>query len=92
MRKESLNMSGHWFKRVSLIEARKNFEAGNDVLLLPVNVRPDNAWTQPFCVCKDFDSCDGYTFSDIVNTYAYYNCNSELGRTVKYFISDVERC
>lgn len=91
MRKESGNYSGLWLKRVNYTEAFNRFNKGCYVWLLPCNVRFNNMWMQPYCISYDMEICENKSFSDIVNQYAYYNCNSELGRNVKYFVIDIEK-
>ena len=91
MRNESGNYSGLWLKRVTLTEARKRFESGCYVWMLPCNVRFNNMWIQPACISSDMEIYENKSFSDIVNSFEYYNCNNELGKYAKYYVIDIEK-
>lgn len=67
---------------MNVTSARKSFENGQTVYLLPNKVRLDNAWIKPFAI----DDSQGRTFDKVVNDYKYYNCNSETGNNVAYYI------
>lgn len=69
-------------KKVNVTSAKKSFENGQTVYLLPNKVRLDNAWIKPFAI----DDSQGRTFDKVVNDYKYYNCNSETGNNVAYYI------
>ena len=69
------------FLKVDKKIATKLFNEGKSIYLLPNKVRVDNMWIQPFEVNNNHnDSLDS-----IINAYAYYNCNSELGNRVSFY-------
>ena len=89
MRKESVNFSGTWLRSVSKTKARKEFNKGNDIWLLPANIRPCNPYFSPCLVDNDMEITD---FEKVVNVYEFYNCScNETGKYAKFFIVDVTR-
>lgn len=67
------------FKRVNRGTAKKLFEEGKSVYGVPCNLRPSVG------VCALFDKNNG-TFESIENAIMYYNCNSETGKTLWFYI------
>lgn len=104
MRKESYTYNGETFERVTRPSALKAFLAGGSVYLFPINANPTTPWFAGGCqfsygypisyetrkeffidrigAKNDFNSC--------VNSFMYYNCNAELGKTVKFFVKREE--
>lgn len=98
MRKESYTYNGETFERVTRPSALKAFLAGGSVYLFPINANTASPWLaggfplsyearKEFFVDRigaknDFNSC--------VNSFMYYNCNAELGKTVKFFVKSEE--
>jgi len=71
--------------KVNKTQARKMYEQGKSLYLLPSKVGfcLNAPFMAPYEISKQ--SCNNEDFDKIVNTYAYYNCNQELGRTVSYY-------
>ena len=70
--------------------AKKLFENGVEIFLQSSNMRFDNMWQKPFnCSQKDL----GYneTFETLINSYSYYNCDSERGKYIHFFVRESER-
>ena len=66
-------------KRIPNIRtAKKLYNAGRTVYTLPCNVRLENVWIKPMMITEDFDK--------FVNACRYYNCNSELGNYLHFYI------
>lgn len=63
--------------------ARKEFNKGNAIHLLPSRIAPGNLWVEPLSVNKQ---C-GKSFDTLINEYSYYNCNRETGLRVNYYIN-----
>lgn len=59
--------------------ARKLYNKGVSVYILPCKMRVDNKWNKPLCLPKYLD------FDKIIDEYEYYNCNNEVGTYCKYF-------
>lgn len=75
--------------RVSRKIANKAFNGGSTVLIAPVNTNP-NFWhglLVHYCNI-DYDDILGVAgqFDRVCNSIIYYNCNSELGKYLKYFL------
>lgn len=69
------------FLKVTKRTAIKLFNEGTSIYLLPNKVRLGNIWIKPAEINnKHNDSLDS-----LVNAYAYYNCNSELGNKVSFY-------
>ena len=74
--------------------AKKYFEAGKAIFLQSSNMRFDNFWQSPCEVKKDSIShFYGSSFEAFCNEYKYYNCDSERGSYIHFFIreNDIER-
>lgn len=67
------------YVRVAKGAARSLFEGGEDVFILPCNIRIGNMWMQPMPIPRD----EG--FDRTVNAYTYYNCNAETGRYCSFY-------
>ena len=74
------------YKKIDRTRARKAYNAGKTIYLLPSKVRfcLNAPFIAPFAIDKV--SCDNRDFDLISNEYCYYNCNEELGRAVHYYI------
>ena len=71
------------YRRVRKDVARKIYNNGGSVYMLPENIRLDNAWISPM------EMSGSIPFSDYVNAYEFYNClNSETGKKAKFFVAD----
>jgi len=86
------------FKQVNKTTALKLLEQGGDIYMLQSNMRPDNMWQSP-CPIRYMDVVASYeyeyqkkTIKEIFETYIrdfeYYNCNSEQGYYVVFYISN----
>lgn len=76
------------FKRVSKPQARKLYMGGEKVLILPCKTRLDNNYFEPSIMniytCKR--NRIEVNFNRDVETYEYYNCNTELGKYAQFFV------
>ena len=73
------------YKRVDKRIARKEFNNGMVVHLTTSRAYPGSIiGSCNIQMSSDLDSFD--TFDNYVNSFKYYNCNSELGNRVNYFI------
>lgn len=66
---------------------RREVKNGNkdfEIYVLPCKVRTDNIWISPYkIVANSYDK-----FQDECSKYMYYNCNSELGEHLNYYITE----
>ena len=73
---------------IKLLEHPSIYE-GIILYILPVNANPFSYWINGFTEFKIenvtfMDSVDNMNF---INEYIYYNCNNELGKYLKYYIT-----
>lgn len=87
MQKEEYVRNGKKFVRVNKTKARIKYNEGKTIYLIQDMMRLDNVWQSPCPV----DNKGEREFDDIVNEFRYYNCDSERGHGVKYFIADCEK-
>ena len=85
MQKEDYTYNGERFVRVTKIKARKIYNDGNTVYLIPDMMRLDNAWQSPCSISKK-DNGGDREFDARVNEFVYYNCDRVRGHGVKYFV------
>lgn len=81
------------YRRITKPTARKLFNMGTSIYMLPCKCRmtePESkefSWVYPAEI-NMFDSKeDERLFDAMVNAYMYYNCNSELGYYPHYYVS-----
>lgn len=71
-------------KKVSKSVARKMFNAGEVIHIVPSKANPASMWFRDSMIVisklrtPDFDA--------IVEKFQYYNCNNQLGKRVAYYI------
>ena len=75
-------------KRVSKKSARKLFDKGNTLLLVPCKIRPDNMFGIGVYVNANADTF-GDDFDKVVHYFEYYNCNSETGLYTSYYVKEI---
>lgn len=80
---KSLRESKPELVKTTVNTARKLFDNGDTVYLLPNKVKLGNAWIMPFAVSQD--TAEGHSFDNIINAYSYYNCNKEVGNGISYY-------
>ena len=62
--------------------AKRLFELGCGVVLVPSKCRP--SWLVSYEINNE---CDYFTFESQVNNFMFYNCITELGKRVHYYIT-----
>lgn len=70
------------YTKITKGQARKLFAKGNEIYLHTNKLRYDNQWQSPALQ----SNANGSTFDQLVNAYAYYNCDNERGNVVIYLI------
>lgn len=75
------------FKKITKPTARKLFDIGTPIYLIPnkCNIHNDT-WVKPTVISKTM----GVSFDKIVNEYEYYNCNYEAGKVAAYYVEKTE--
>ena len=81
------------YTRVNKPTARKMYNQGCSILLLPCKVNNSavngsSAWVKPVTINLSTCTHDANKFDRSVNDYEYYNCNAELGYYSHYFVSE----
>lgn len=77
---------GTMMQQVQKRTARKLFQEGETIYLLPCNMRFDSVWQSPLAISNDVSRSLGYTFDQLCNNYEHYNCDSERGRYVRFYV------
>lgn len=68
-------------KKINFISARKLFDAGHPVIIIPKNVSPfSSLFANTYLKTDPTDD-----FKKICNAISFYNCNKELGKTLAYY-------
>jgi len=77
--------------KINKSEARKLFNQGKNIYILPCKVVLKNPWVQPMKVNnknnEDSKIYTTQTFDQIVNNFEYYNTGSQLGYYAAYYIN-----
>ena len=75
------------YTRINKREARKLYNLGRTITILPCKANPNSPWFSNSTVSKE--SADK-NFDALVNEFTFYNCNtSELGHRPAFYIVDI---
>lgn len=84
--------NGVSYVRINKMRARGLFDKGKTILLMQSKMIWSNPWENP-CPINKADECEEAwapskvpLFDRMINNFRYYNCDSERGRGVKYFV------
>lgn len=84
MRNVYIYKGGREFKRVTRTTAKKLYNMGKAVLLVPCNLNPDGLFVGLYDLRKKESETP---FETAVNAFEYYNCtNTETGRYTAFYI------
>lgn len=77
-------------KKVDKRTARKLYNEGQTIMLVPCKVNPKNMWgIGHYFSNKDGDGFET-DFDKVVSYYSYYNCQyNELGKYCAYYVEEV---
>lgn len=84
MKKYSFQNNGKEWVRVTKKTARAAYNAGLTIMMCPEKMRPFTPWHLEAYVDKK-SGCD---FNFTVNSFEYYNCNSETGRYSAFYVQN----
>lgn len=73
--------------RISKINARNRYNAGEKLFLCPMNLRPGSPWHPEVAISNE----DGYDFDELVNEFEHYNCNYGAGYYAAFYFNPEER-
>ena len=81
------------YKKVNKPTARKMYNSGLSVFLLPCKCRfPDSdsqfSWVLPIEINMFTTEESENKFDRSVNSFEYYNCNAELGYYASYYVTE----
>jgi len=68
-------------KKINKSEARKLFNKGRVIYLVPAKANLRSPWVQPYGISKKSGS-----FNKLVNSFEYYNCHAPFGNYAWYYI------
>ena len=86
MDKQMLKNATFNYTRINKPEARKLYNLGRPIVVLPCKANPNSPWFSNSTVSKE----SGRDFNTLVNEFIYYNCNtSELGRRPAFYVVTV---
>ena len=72
------------YTRINKSEARKLYNLGRPIAMLPCKANPNSPWFSNSAVSKE--SADK-NFDALVNEFTFYNCNtSELGHRPAFYV------
>ena len=71
-------------KKINKTQARKAFNNGLEVTMVPHKANPYSPWFSG----ASYNNASEKSFDELVNNITYYNCNSELGYYLAYYIND----
>lgn len=71
-------------KKINKNQARKIFNNGGTVAILPCKMVPGGPWAFMSYINKDRDN----DFEKTINAYEYYNCGAETGNYTAYYVNE----
>lgn len=72
------------YTRINKSEARKLYNLGRPITVLPHKANPNSPWFSNSIILTESTNRD---FDALVNEFAFYNCNtSELGRYPAFYV------
>lgn len=73
------NIKFQYFERITKTKARKIYENGGGVYIIPAKCYPAGVWVSAMVLPN------GRAFDSVVNEYTYYNCNNFLGKYPAFY-------
>lgn len=73
-------------KRITMTQARRLYNNGTHIYLMPSKAVPGSIWILPTRISKD--DYNPRNFNSEVNAYRYYNCSKETGNRVHFYIEN----
>lgn len=72
------------YNRINKPEARKLYNLGRPITVLPCKADPNSPWFSNSTISKELTDKD---FDTLVNEFVFYNCNTaELGRYPAFYV------
>lgn len=73
-------------KQISKQKAKKLYDNGEMVFFQSSKMSFDGVWQSPMRAQKDIPAFSEYSFETICNHYMYYNCDSERGKYIHFYV------
>ena len=80
------NDGNNWI-RISKSEARKIYDRGESICIIPCKLEPFTPWPCEFIT--EVDRWEKEGFDELVNAMEYYNCYQKMGRYVNFYKMEV---
>lgn len=78
------------YRRITRANAKKLFADGHILIIAPAKADLDSPWNN--WSIMQYNGKDGtapaQSFDRIINSFTYYNCNSQLGLYPKFYIAE----
>ena len=82
-------------KKITKNQAWEKFKKGKTIYLLPSKANLNSIWVSPYSLTKQsYEENSIYEnlfdfFNCMLNAYSYYNCNSETGKRIAFYVKEV---
>lgn len=83
MEKYYLSSLGREIQQINKTKARKLWEDGQTIYMLPSNMRVGNIWMCPMPTRK---TDDRWNFNLLCADFIYYNCDNERGKYIHFYV------
>lgn len=86
---EKFYSNGKTYQQINKSKARRLFDKGTEILFHPCKMRFNSVWQQPCVIHKgDFEThVSGVSeFDSACNHFAHYNCDSERGTYIHFYV------
>lgn len=74
------------YSRLFKNQARKAYEQGTALVVVPCKFRPDSPWGFSYHLKKSEHPTD--MFDDIINNFTFYNCVYETGYYPAFYVQE----
>lgn len=68
-------------KKINKITAKKLFNSGKKIYLIPARASLSSVWIKPMAITKRSG-----TFNKLLNSFEYYNCHAPFGKYAWFYI------
>lgn len=66
-------------RNITKKEARKIIKNGGNVVAFPSKINPSNVWISGLTIYNATTAAE-------INSYIYYNCTSETGKSLRFYV------